>query len=148
MRVDEFLESNLIRSYPFIDTYASGIPDWLVVDFRATILAGDFDPAVHSIYLAWMARLENKVRFGFRTDAPDLSDQELVFELDMTNEKMVTQHVYSQPLLGSIEERCGCQEELLCNPDFHLPDNCGAELLCNSSFTDSCGPNLMDACPP
>jgi hypothetical protein len=94
MRVDEFLESNMIRSFPFVDTYGSPVPDWLIVDFRATILAGTFDPSIHSVYLAWMARLSNKVRFGFRTDAPELADQELIFELDMSSDKMVTQHVY------------------------------------------------------
>jgi hypothetical protein len=144
MRVDEFLESNMIRSFPFVDTYGSPVPDWLIVDFRATILAGTFDPSIHSVYLAWMARLSNKVRFGFRTDAPELADQELIFELDMSSDKMVTQHVYSQPLTKTMAERCGCSEEMLCDPVIA----CGAQLLCNSTFTDVCGNNLMNNCTP
>jgi len=145
MRDDEFYNSNMGRSYPFIDTSGTAIPDWLVVDFRAIITGGAFDPATHVIYLAWIARLADRVRFGFRTDAPELSDQELVFEYDLDAGKMVTQHVVATPITTSLEQRCGCDEELLCNPDFQLPADCGAEMLCDPRV-DACGDTLLDKC--
>lgn len=134
MRDDEFLDSNLIRAFPFVENINQTIPNWLIVDFRAVILDGNFDPEIHNIFLAWIVRVGNKIRFGFRTDAPDLSDQELVFERDLDATEMATQHVISTPLADTIEARCGCSQELLCDPNFTGGQVCSVELLCDPNF--------------
>jgi hypothetical protein len=139
-----FHNQNLIRAFPFIANVETNIPDWLIVDFRAVILDGAFDPRIHSIELAWVARFENKLRFGFRTDAPELADQELVFSRELDGGDYVTEFVDSVPLLETPEDRCGCSVELLCNPDQEgTPSSCGPELLCNPNHDASCSIELL-----
>lgn len=143
-----FLNQNLIRAFPFVHNEGSSVPNWLIVDFRAVLLEPGFDPRVHTIYLAWVARFDNRLRFGFRTDAPSLANQELVFERLLDDKReYVTEFVQSTPLLNTLEERCGCSEELLCNTDGSGgPNTCGPELLCNPMFEIGCSPELL--CTP
>lgn len=144
MPVDsEFLDQNLIRSFPFVVNPSSTVPEWLMVDFRAVILEGEFDPSIHTVELAWVARFEDRLRFGFRTNAPDLADQELVFERSFSEGRHVTEFTQSIPLLDTAEERCGCGPELLCNPLFIDGGSCGPELLCNPGYDNGCGDQLL-----
>lgn len=139
-----FFDQNMGRAYPFVANDRSSIPDTLVVDFRAVILQGSFDPAVHRFFLAWLARFGNRVRLGFRTDCPDLADQELVFEVDPSSPKYSTLFTESSPSLETVEERCGCGDELLCNIDFgNQQTECGSNLLCQPDFNDPCGPQQV-----
>lgn len=136
-------ESNLVRAFPFVANDKTAIPDWLVVDFRALIIDGDYDPEIHSIWLAWVGRLANKVRLGFRTDAPDLADEELVFELDINTGEFVTAYADSSPNTVTIEDRCGCDTQLFCDTEFVGDTQCGPELLCDPRFDETCGDNLI-----
>lgn len=138
-----YTESNLIRSFPFINNKDQVIPDWLVVDFRALIISGSYDPSKHKMWLAWVGRLNQKLRLGFRTDAPDLADEELIFDVDLTSQEMKTVYAESQALTASIEDRCGCDDELLCDPGFNVDEQCGPELLCDPRFALDCGDNLL-----
>lgn len=136
-------ESNLVRAFPFVVNDKTAIPDWLVVDFRAMIIDGSFDPELHTIRLSWVGRLGDKLRLGFRTDAPELADEELVFEVDITSTEFVTVYSESTTNTTSIEERCGCNEQLFCDTDFAGDTQCGPELLCDASFEAACGANLI-----
>lgn len=139
-----FLNENLIRAFPFVLNERADVPNWLVVDFRAIVLEGVFDPRKHRIALAWVARFNDRLRFGFRTDAPDLADQELVFERSLADDgRFITEFAESQPLLVTVEQRCGCSEELLCNTNFTDDSTCGPDLLCNASQGSNCGPELL-----
>lgn len=144
-----FLNSNLIRSFPFIYNSSATVPNWLVVDFRAIILTTGWDPTRHRIYLAWVARYGDRLRFGFRSDAPPLADQELVFERSLDDSAYLTSFAESTPLSTTLEERCGCAIELLCDPelDGDVPD-CGPELLCNPSLSEQCSDELLCDDPP
>ncbi|GIW89576.1 MAG: hypothetical protein KatS3mg109_0008 [Pirellulaceae bacterium] len=130
-----FLESNLIRSFPFVfNPLGSGIPDWLVVDIRIEVDDASWDPARDQVYLAWATLLGNILRLGFRTTNPVLSGEELVFTRDIeTAPKFQTEFVESTPVLGTVRDRCGCTDERLCNPDFQGPTFCD-QVLCNPSF--------------
>ncbi|RME24186.1 MAG: hypothetical protein D6800_09005 [Candidatus Zixiibacteriota bacterium] len=130
-----FLESNLIRAFPFVfNERSTGIPDWLMVDLRIEIDDGSWDPSRYRVYLAWVTLLGNILRMGFRTDAPSLSDEELVFTRDISADgKFLTEFVESTPLTTSVRDRCGCKEERLCNPNFQGPTFCD-EVLCNPLF--------------
>lgn len=135
----EFLESNLIRAFPFIANYDQKIPDWLIADVRIEVRSGNWDPSRHRMFLAWVTRFGSRVRFGIRTDAPDLKDQELVFERDLDDPRFETQFVESTDLLDTVEDRCGCGDELLCNTIFRTEDTC-EEMVCNGGFFAECGP--------
>lgn len=135
-----FLDSNLIRAFPFVVNPGVSIPDWLVVDFRVEIRSGEWDPEVHRVYLAWVAKFGQRLRFGFRTDAPDLEDEELVFERDLSDPRFLTTFADSSPLLETIETRCGCTEQELCNFDFAAPDTC-ENVVCNPDFNAGCSPD-------
>lgn len=134
----EFLESNLIRAFPFVSNPVNVIPNWMIADLRIEIRSGTWDPSVHRVFLAWVARLGSRIRFGIRTDAPDLADEELVFERDIDAAKFETEFIRSTSLLDTIEERCGCGEELLCNDRFIDTDTC-EEVLCNGDLFGECG---------
>lgn len=135
-----FLNSNLIRAFPFVVNPLDKIPDWLIADFRAEIIGGEWDPEVYRVYLAWVAKYGERLRFGFRTDAPELADEELVFERDLTDPNYTTTFVESTPLLNTIYERCGCTEQELCNPNFEVPETC-QNVICNPGFSADCGPD-------
>lgn len=139
----DFLDSNLLRAYPFLENPGIDVPDWLIADMRVTILSQPWDASQYRVYLAWMARFGDRVRFGFRTDHPQLADQELIFEREIGSARLLTTFADSTPLAESIEERCGCSAELLCNADFSQGDACGPELLCNPDFENTCGPELL-----
>lgn len=139
----EFLDSNLFRAFPLVENPGIDIPNWMIVDMRVTVLSQPWDASRYNVYLAWVARLGNRVRFGFRTDHPQLADQELIFERSVDSPKHQTSFSESEPLTETIEERCGCSTELLCNADFTEGDGCSDELLCNPSFDDACGPELL-----
>jgi len=134
------LNANLNRAYPFVANYQVVIPDYLVVDFRAEILDGDWDPEVHRVYLAWMTRYEDTLRFGFRSDAPSLEDEELVFVLNLNDPRYRTVFADSTPLLDRVEERCGCTSAQLCNSDFDQETGCTSQ-ICNPDFDFYCGPD-------
>lgn len=136
-------EQNLIRSFPFVINDKQNIPDWLVVDFRAMMLESGFDPQIHSVWLAWIGRLATKLRLGFRTDAPALADEELIFEVDISTNEFVTVLTESQPLATTAADRCGCDEELFCDSDFAGDTHCGPELLCDPAFDITCNDNLI-----
>lgn len=139
-----FFDQNMGRAFPFVANNRENIPDTLVVDFRAVVLQGQFDPAVHRFYLAWVARFGDRVRLGLRTDCPDLADQELVFEADANTAKFTTLFAESAASLESVEERCGCGEELVCNTDFGAGEAaCGDNVLCEPEFTSNCGPEQV-----
>lgn len=143
-----FLNSNLIRSFPFIYNPSATVPNWLVVDFRAIVTFG-WDPTAHRIFLAWVTRYGDRLRFGFRTDSPAMADQELVFERSLADPRYKTDFVESTPLAQTLEERCGCSIELLCDPDLD-GDNpiCGPELLCNAELSVECDVELLCTAGP
>lgn len=145
MRDTGFLTENLIRAYPFIENHDKEIPDWLIVDFRAVFTSGQYDPTKHKVFLAWVALYQNRLRFGFRTDVPGLEDEELVFERLLLDPRYKTEFVQSQPLLLEEDQKCGCIDELLCDPNFTNddPEVCGPELLCNEELGDNCGDDLL-----
>ena len=138
------LNANLIRSYPFIYNSRDTVPNWLVVDFRAIIHEGRWDPTQHRIFLAWVTRYGDRLRFGFRTDAPDMADQELIFERSMGDTRYLTTFSQSTPLAETLEERCGCSVELLCNSNMDgAGPVCGPELLCNPLLSIACDEQLL-----
>ena len=139
----DFLDSNQFRAFPLVENPGVDTPNWMIVDMRVTILGQTWDASRYHVYLAWIARLGDRIRFGFRTDHPQLLDQELIFERSPTSSKYLTTFSDSQPLAESIEEKCGCSTELLCNANLSEGDGCSDELLCNPSFDDSCGPELL-----
>lgn len=145
MQDNSFLDSNLIRTYPFVHNPEVTIPNWLLTDFRAVMLVDGYDPVEHTVYLAWVALFDGRLRAGFRTDAPSLADEELVFEFDLESPRHTAAFASSQPLLNSMVEMCGCTQEQLCNPDFTEPTigNCGPELLCNPDLDVICQPELL-----
>lgn len=143
-----FLNANLVRAYPFVVNLTADIPDWLIVDFRAEILSGQWDPSVHRVYLAWVSKNGNTLRFGFRTDCPDLADEELVFERNLTDPRYRTTFADSTPLLETLQERCGCGTNVVCNPTFTMDETC-QQLVCNADFSGGaecvehiCNPNF------
>jgi hypothetical protein len=80
---------------------------------------------------------------GFRTDAPSLADEELIFEVDLSQNEFQTVFTESQALATTKADRCGCDEELFCDSDFTGDTQCGPELLCDPRFDLACGDNLL-----
>jgi len=140
-----FLDSNLIRTYPFVYNLGVVIPNWLLTDFRAVTLVDGYDPASHTVYLAWAAMFNGQLRFGFRSTSPELADEELVFTFKLDDPRYTTVFASSQPILGTMAEMCGCSQEQLCNPDFTNPalPQCGPELLCNPDLGVVCDIELL-----
>lgn len=134
-----FLNSNLNRAFPFVVNTLGAIPDFLIADFRAEILDGGWDPTVHRIFLAWVSRYQDTVRFGFRTDSPELAGEELMFEVDLNDPQFTTVYAESTPLRETLEARCGCSEEILCNASLDGSTGC-LEQLCNPDMSQYCGP--------
>lgn len=140
-----FLDQNMCRAFPLVANTRVQIPDTLIVDCRLTVLQGSFDPAAHRMYLAWVARFGDRIRFGIRTDCPDLADEELVFEADANASRYTTLFARSTPSLQTVAERCGCGEDLVCNPGFGQSADltCGDNLACEPGFANPCGPEQI-----
>lgn len=139
----DFLDSNQFRAFPLMENPGAEVPNWMIVDMRVTILSQPWDASQHHVYLAWIARFGDRIRFGFRTDHPQLQDQELVFERSPDSPKYLTTFSESQAVAETIEERCGCSMELLCNANLSEGQGCSSELLCNADLTATCGPELL-----
>ena len=82
------------RAYPFLAgsvgvNTAPGVghlPDSAIVDAGFVMgLESGFDAALHHVWLDHISRVENIIRFVFRTDAPGCATQTLIFARDLTD---------------------------------------------------------------
>lgn len=116
-----FLNENINRSYPFIKDRVGQIPDCAVADFGSTTLAGSgYVEGEHEIWLEWIRRLGPTIEFSFRSDAPGLSDQALIFQRDISDADYVTSFTHAQPALTEeqLDRACECGTNVVCNPFF------------------------------
>ena len=130
-----FLADNIFRSYPIIHCRENGMPDCAISDFGSTTLAGSgYVEGTHEVWLEWIRRLDRTIEFAFRSDAPGLVDQMLIFQRDIDDPDFVTSFTWAQTVLTQqqLEEAC----------------ECGANWICNSGFDEFTPPTTTTTTPP
>jgi hypothetical protein len=116
-----FFDRNTRRTYPFVFDQDMSLPDCAIVDFGCTMLGSSgFIPGVHKVWLEWIRRINNKVEYSFRTDAPGLLNQALIFQRNVSDPDYVTEFTWAQDALTSEEVNapCECGGNLISNWDF------------------------------
>lgn len=116
-----FLNDNTYRAYPFQPALVGSIPDCAIADFGSTALAGSgYVEGTHDVWLEWIRRLGDTLEFSFRTNAPGLADQALIFQRDVNDAEFATSYSWAQPALtaGQLAAACTCGVNLLCNGSF------------------------------
>ncbi len=83
MAAADWYVENGHRAFPFVDAVAGmALPETAVVDFGCVFgLAANYDDSDDSVYLFRVARTASAVRFEFRTTAPSMGGEALVFEV-------------------------------------------------------------------
>ena len=134
-----FLDDNVARSYPFIVGREADVPDCIIADFGSTALEGSgYIEGTHEVWLEWIRRLGSVIEFSFRSDAPGLANQSLIFQRDITDPEFVTSFSWAQTALtqAQLDAACECGPNVVCNPAFdELP---GSSYSLSSSSLDTC----------
>ena len=99
-----FYNDNEYRAYPFIfKPDVDTLPNSSIVDCGIIMgLDSEFDPALHSVWLKTVRRLNDVFEFEFDTDAPGASNTPLIFQRDATAEEWLTEDTESAPYVKDV----------------------------------------------
>jgi hypothetical protein len=88
-----FFNDNLNRSYPFIYTPQSDLPDYAIVDFGCVVNSGTgFVDATHSVYLYAMRLSGSLIEFEFRSNAAGTLGTCLLFQRDINDGNYISSY--------------------------------------------------------
>lgn len=94
-----FYNDNEYRAYPFIykkEAPTAVLPDTAIVDCGIIMgLDSQYDPALHTVWLAEVRRIGGRVEFEFATNAPGAANKPLVFSRDVAAVEWLTEQVES-----------------------------------------------------
>lgn len=103
-----FYNDNEYRAYPFVfKSEYSGvkIPNNGIVDCGFILgLDSEYDPSVHSVYLAEITRANNMINFVFKTDAPGAADFPITFTVPETADEWQT--IFSESASNTANNFC------------------------------------------
>lgn len=96
-----FYNDNEYRAYPFIykkEVPTPSLPDATIVDCGIIMgLDSQYDPELHTVWLAAVRRVNDVVEFEFATNAPGAANKPLVFTRTITAAEWLTEQVESAP---------------------------------------------------